>query len=182
FDSEEMALRLLWKGEFASINHGSFQARGHDKIAFPPGIPFHRLESMDDDWPYKGKTDYLFPHDQGYQYRGYSLDSDKRPTFRYHYGEVAVEDFFEDRLDEEGNAYFIRRLTFAAEEAQTPFFFRAASGKKVEQDENGWKIDNLNLRVVGEFEATIRPGEPEELLLSLTLPAGKTELKLEYRW
>ncbi|MEM7015497.1 MAG: hypothetical protein AAF585_28900, partial [Verrucomicrobiota bacterium] len=26
FDSEEMALRLLWKGEFASINHGSFQA------------------------------------------------------------------------------------------------------------------------------------------------------------
>ena len=48
FDTEEMAVRLLWKGEFASVNHGSFRARGGDRIAFPAGIPFHRLGSLDD--------------------------------------------------------------------------------------------------------------------------------------
>ena len=40
FDSEEMALRLLWKGEFASVNHGSFRARGGERISFPPAFLF----------------------------------------------------------------------------------------------------------------------------------------------
>ena len=83
FDSEEMALRQLWKGEFANVNHGSFRVRGDERIVFPAGIPFHRLASMDAAWPYKGKTNYEFPQDHGYQYRGYKLEKRKRPTFKY---------------------------------------------------------------------------------------------------
>ena len=49
-------------------------SRGHhtstDRIEFPPGIPFFELKSLDDEWPYKGKTNYSFPQDHGYQYRG----------------------------------------------------------------------------------------------------------------
>ena len=183
FDSEEMALRLLWKGEFASVNNGSFRARGGDRIAFPPGIPFHRLESMDDSWPYKGKTKYLFPQDHGYQYLGYSLDKQKRPTFRYRYGEVQVEDFFEDLPDDGGGGAFFRRtMKFTAPSAQEGFFFRVASGKKVALAGDLWQADQLKLRLPDDLEAVVRDGDPQELLVPLTLSAGETTIRLEYRW
>ena len=182
FDSEEMALRLLWKGDFASVNHGSFRARGNDRIAFPPGVPFHRLASMDDSWPYKGKTNYLFPHDHGYQFRGYFLDERKRPTFIYRYGDIEVEDFFEDLLDDAGNAFFRRTMTFVAPAMQTSFFFRIASGKEITAAGDGWRIDRLNLRLPGDHQARVREGDPMELLVPLALPEGKTTIKLEYQW
>lgn len=182
FDSEEMALRLLWKGDFASVNHGSFRARGSDRLSFPAGIPFHRLVSMDDAWPYKGKTNYQFPHDHGYQYRGYHLDKQKRPTFRYDYGEISVEDFFQDLLDEEGNAYFSRTMTFAAPSAQASFFFRVASGKEIIAVGKAWKIDQLTLMMGDQQEAQVREGDPQELLIPIALPKGETVIQLEYRW
>tara|TARA_B100001093_G_C26766535_1_gene988143 strand:- start:961 stop:1581 length:621 start_codon:yes stop_codon:yes gene_type:complete len=182
FDSEEMALRMVWKGEFANIGHGRFHARGSDRISFPAGIPFHRLESMDDEWPYKGKTDYLFPQDHGYEYRGYVLNQDKRPRFRYRYGEVAVEDFFEDLLDEQGKAFFRRSMTFTTKVDQKMFFFRVGSGMNITKTGKEWKVDGLSLRLSGEGKALVREGEPQELLLPLTLSAGKTDLKVEYRW
>jgi len=183
FDSEEMALRLLWKGEFASVNHGSFRARGSDRIAFPPGIPFHRLKSMDDNWPYKGKTNHTFPHDQGYQFRGYRLDEKRRPTFRYHYGDIAVQDFFEDMAEGDGKAWFRRTLRFDAPAAQEPFYFRAASGAKITGDaKRSFQADQLQLRITGGHDAVVRDGDPAELLIPLTLPEGQTTLTLEYRW
>lgn len=182
FDSEEMALRQLWKGEFANVDNGSFSPRGEERMVFPAGVPFHRLASLDALWPYKGKTNYLFPQDHGYQYRGYSLDHARRPTFRYHYGEVAVEDFFEDRLDEGRKAFFHRTLTFAAPSRQETFYFRVASGKEVTAVERGWQIDRLNLRLSGDQRCQVRDGQPKELLIRLDLPAGETVLQLEYRW
>jgi cbb3-type cytochrome oxidase cytochrome c subunit len=183
FDSEQMALRQLWKGDFASVNHGSFHARGGDRVNFPEGIPFHRLASMDDPWPYKGKTNYLFPQDHGYQYRGYFLNPQKRPTFMYRYGEVAVEDFFEDDLNEKGEAFFRRRLTFSAPAVQESFFFRVGSGKQISSaGGRQWQIDRLRLHVQEGQEVRVREGDPKELLIELALPKGKTVLQLEYRW
>lgn len=183
FDSEEMALRLLWKGEFASINHGSFRARGTEKIPFPPGIPFHRLESMDDEWPYKGKTDYTFPQDQGYQFRGYHLDALRRPTFQYHYGEIVVSDFFEDLVGDEGAAWFQRTLRLETPLAEPMFYFRAAAGKDVAQEsDQEFRVGPLHLRITSDHSGQIREGEPGEVLIPLTLPKGTTTLTLEYRW
>lgn len=182
FDSREMNLRHLWKGEFASVNHGSFQLRGDNRITFPEGIPFHRLTDMDGPWPYKGKTNYTFPHDHGYQYRGYRLNKEKRPTFLYHYGDISVEDYFEDALDEKGKAYFKRTMTFNVTAPQEKFYFRVASGKKITSAKNGWQIDSLKLHLSGASGGEIRDGDPQELLIPITLPAGKTTLHLEYRW
>jgi len=182
FDTEEMNLRHLWQKEFVTIDHGRFDIRGDNRIAFPVGIPFHRLTDMDAPWPYKGKTNDAFPQDHGYQYRGYRLDKNKRPTFLYHYGEIAIEDFFEDKLEEDGKAYFKRTMTFTAPSPQEKFYFRAASGKEITSAENGWQIDSLNLRLAGKISGEIREGDPRELLLPITLPAGKTTLNLEYRW
>lgn len=182
FDSREMNLRHLWKGEFVSVGHGRFNLRGDNRITFPEGIPFHRLTDMDAAWPYKGKTNHTFPHDHGYQYRGYRLNKEKRPTFLYHYGDISVEDFFEDVLDENGKAYFKRTMTFNTTDQQEKFYFRVASGKKIARSPTGWKIDTLNLRIAGKISGKIRDGDPQELLIPITLHPGKKTLHLEYRW
>ncbi len=183
FDSEEMALRELWKGEFANVDLGSFRSRGTDRISFPAGIPFHRLKSLEDNWPYKGKTNYAFPQDHGYQFRGYHLDAQRRPTFLYRYGDIAVEDFFEDVRDKKGEAHFRRTFQFDAPDAQQPFFFRAASGRRiVTQSERTFTVDALQLRITSEHKGIVREGNPGEVLVPLTLPKGRSTLTLEYQW
>ena len=183
FDSEEMALRQLWKGEFANVDLGTFHPRGTALITFPKGIPFHRLKSLEDNWPYKSKTNYLFPQDHGYQFRGYHLDALRRPTFFYHYGDIAVEDYFEDVRDKEGKAYFKRTLHFETPAEQLPFYFRAAVGKGISrQSERNFNIDQLQLRITSEHNGIVREGNPAEVLISLTLPKGRSTLTLEYQW
>lgn len=183
FDSGEMALRLLWKNRFASVDHGSFKAAGDQRIAFPPGIPFHRLKSLDDHWPYKGKSDHLFPHDHGYQFLGYRLDTRRRPTFRYRYGDVAVDDFFEEVVDPDGVTKFRRTFKFEAGQAQSMFYFRAASGKKItRKSDRDWVVDRLQIRITSDHKAIIREGDPGEVLIPLTLPKGASSFTLEYIW
>jgi mono/diheme cytochrome c family protein len=195
FDTEEMNLRSLWKGDFANVNHGSFSPRGHDRISLAPGIPFHRLETLEDNWPYKRKTDYLFPQDHGYQYRGYYLDKKKRPTFMYRYGDVKVEENFLDVLDParpgqdgtgqeemEKRAYFKRTIVFESPAPQKQFYFRAATAKSVVEKEGAFVADRLRIKLVTDHKGIIRDGDPAELLIPLTLPKGKSTLVLEYRW
>ena len=183
FDSEEMALRELWKGDFANVDLGSFHPKGGDRVSFAPGIPFHRLKSLEGNWPYKGKTNYTFPQDQGYQFRGYYLDSLRRPTFRYQYGEIAVEEFFEDVRGKDGKAFFKRRFTFDAPQAQQAFYFRGATGKKVKAStDRSFVIGQLQLRITSEHAGVVREGDPAEVLIQLTLPKGQSALTLEYQW
>ncbi len=182
FDSGEMALRQLWKGDFASIDLGHFQPRGTDAISFPPGIPFHRLTSLEDNWPYKGKTNHAFPQDHGYQFRGYTLDAARRPTLLYHYGDIAVEDFFEDARDKDGQAYFKRTLRFDAPVEQSPFYFRAAAGKKITATDRTFTVDKLQVRITSDHQGVVREGENGDVLIPLTLPKGRSTLTLEYQW
>ncbi|NND99976.1 MAG: hypothetical protein HKN47_21875 [Pirellulaceae bacterium] len=186
FDSEQMNLRLIWKDEFVNIDHGSFRARGRDRIEFPDGIPFHRLESMDDNWPYKRKADYLFPQDHGYLFKGYYLDDQRRPTWMYRYGDVKIEEFFEDRRDEKDQAYFLRRFTFDAPEPQPECFFRAAAGKNVRQvrtqSDREFRVQNLSIKITSDHRGQVRKGDQDELLIPLRIPRGRSTLTLEYKW
>ena len=180
FDSGEMALRQLWRGEFANADFGSFNPRGSERISFSPGIPFHRLNSLDDNWPYKGKVNHAFPQDHGYHWSGYSLDAKRRPTFCYRYGGIAVEDLFEDVRGENGKGWFKRTLQFEAPEAQQTFYFRPATGSSVSAiSGQSFKIDGLQLRIVTGQQGITRQGE---VLIPLTLPQGRSTLTLEYQW
>lgn len=183
FNSEEMSLRQLWKGEFANIDFGSFTPRGTDQISFAPGIPFHRLKSLEDNWPYKGKTNHSFPQDHGYQFRGYRLDDLRRPTFLFTYGDVAVEDGITDVRGSDGKAYFKRTLVFTTTTPQPQFYFRAATGTKITaQSERAFALDQLHLRITSDHQGIVRPGSPGDVLIPLTLPTGRSTLTLEYQW
>ncbi|MFM7605012.1 MAG: hypothetical protein ACKO8Z_07410, partial [Prosthecobacter sp.] len=144
----EASAKQLWRGEFASADFGSFNPRGSEMIYFPAGIPFHRLKSLDENWPYKGKTNHAFPQDHGYHWRGYTLDAKRRPTFHYSYGEIVVADSFEDVRGENDKGWFKRTLQFEAGEAQQPFYFRPASGDSVSKvSEQSFKVGSLQLRI-----------------------------------
>jgi mono/diheme cytochrome c family protein len=181
FDTEEMALRQLWKGEFVNVELGSFQPRALDTMAsLPAGVPFHRLKSLDDNWPAKGKTTFGFPQNLGYQFRGYDLDAARRPTFHYEYGEVKVADRFEDRVDDAGAAYFRRTIQLTAPAGTAPFHFRVAAGTKVTATgPQAYATDKLRVRLIASPAAVLREGE---VLIPLTLPAGTTTLTLDYQW
>ena len=183
FDAGEMALRQLWQGNFATVDFGSFRPNGAAPVDLPPGVPFHRLKSAEENWPYKGKTNHAFPWDLGYKWLGYTLDDKRRPTFRYRYGDITVADFFEDVTDGQGKAFFRRTLTFTAPSAQEPFTFRAAGGESATAvSASEFRIGKFRV-VLGEgLTATTRDGTPAELLVPLTLPQGDTRITLEYHW
>lgn len=183
FDTEEMALRQLWKGEFANVDIGTFRPRVANPITFPRGIPFYRLKSMEEYWPYKSKTNQAFPQDQGYQFRGYHLDSLRRPTMLFRFEEIAVRDFFEDLRDKDGKPYFKRTITFDAPEDQSPFYFRAACGAKVAADSDRvFTADQLQIRITTDHKGVVREGKPGEVLITVRVPKGKSTLTLEYQW
>ena len=183
FDSEQMSLRMLWKGEFVDVDLGSFHPRGHDRIVFPPGIPFHRLKSLDENWPYKGKTSHAFPQDHGYQFRGYRLDAHRKPTLMYRYGDIAVEEYFNDISEGKGSPWFKRTLVFDAPDNQPPFYFRAATGPKfLRQTDRSFNSDQLQLRITSNHAGIVREGSPAEVLIPVTLSKGRTTLSLEYQW
>lgn len=183
FDSGEMALRLIWKGEFVNVDAGHFNPRGTDQIALPPGIPFHRLESPEAQWPRKAKTNHLFPQDHGYRFLGYHLDAHRRPTFRYRYEDILVEDFFEDVLDPQAKPFFRRTLSFTAPEVSKPFHFRAAVCQRfTAQSGQNFGMDSLRLRITSDHSGQVRRGNVDELLIPLKLPPGHSTLTLEYQW
>ena len=94
-----------------------------------------------------------------------------------------MEDFFEDARDKDGKTYFKRSFQFDAPGAQPPFYFRAASGKKITtQSERAFAADALQLRITSEHQGIVRDGDPGEVLIPLTLPKGRSTLTLEYRW
>ena len=183
FDSEQMSLRMLWKGEFVDVDLGTFHPRGQERIVFPSGIPFHRLKSLDENWPYKGKTSYTFPKDHGYQFRGYYLDAHRKPTLMYRYGDIVVEEYFDDISQGNGSAWFQRTIRLDAPDTQLPFYFRAATGKSVmKKSGREFSVDQLQLRIISDHPGIVREGNPAEVLIPITLPKGATTLSLEYQW
>jgi len=182
FDTEEMALRQLWKGEFVNVDLGSFQPRAGDTLAaLPAGVPFHRRKSPDEPWPMKGKTTFGFPQNLGYQFRGYDLDASRRPTFHYEYGAVKVDDQFADLADASGQAFFRRTLRLTAPEGTAPFAFRVAVAEEIATSSGPatFAAGKLRVTLVDAPTAQVRDGE---LLIPLSLPAGTTTLILDYRW
>ena len=121
-----------------------------------------------------------FPQNLGYQFRGYDLDAARRPTFRYEYGEVKVDDRFEDRVDDAGAAYFRRTIQLTAPAGTAPFHFRVAAGTKVTATgPQAYAADKLRIRLIASPAAVLREGE---VLIPLTLPSGTTTLTLDYQW
>ena len=199
FDAEQMRLGLMWRGEFAdpggvwrSQGHGQVRPLSREVMRFAYGPDFDSATSpweVDDGRPEK------------HRFRGYHLDENDRPIFRYEFGNVAVEDFFVevpgDRSADSGtrNSSLRRTIKFRAMAQSKGLAFRVASGEKVRRSDDGSFVvgPTLRVRIDGEHETKItesvmeRPKDSEmvlgqQALVLLDLPAGNSELVIHYNW
>src|SRR5262249_20904735 len=131
-----MRLALLWHGAFIdAARHWTARGAGFEKplgdkvLHLPDGSPFARLPDVAAPWPKKLSKEQNSPpsigtgldpfaqppkdfvEDSDLRFRGYWLDKNKRPIFRYEWHDLRVRDEF--KPVGEHDLYVIQRtLTF----------------------------------------------------------------------
>ncbi|MBU6398685.1 MAG: cytochrome c1 [Verrucomicrobia bacterium] len=139
FDADQLRLSLIWQGPFIDAarhrtgrGEGFEPPLGYNVVPLPPGAPFAVLESEATPWPEAvGKA-------AGYQMRGYQLEleGERRPTFRYTFGRIRIQDFPE-AVPGELDAALRRTLTFQADPPPDHLWFRAWAGSSVDAKPDG---------------------------------------------
>ena len=184
FDANDVCLALVWQGGFIDAarhrtgrGEGYEPPLGHAVVKLPAGAPFAVLASEADAWPKEaGKS-------AGYQFKGYTLDEKQRPTFRYTFGDVAVEDF-PLAVPGDGDATFRRTLTLRATKPVANLFFRAAIGTKIEAQADGAFLvdDKVRLKFTGAKAEVRKRGDKTELLVPVTFNGKEARLVEEILW
>lgn len=128
FDANNLRVALLWQGSFIdAARHSTDRGAGFEpplgghQIHLPEGAPFAWLVSPSEPWPKaSGKA-------AGYQFLGYTLDRQRRPTFRYRFGGLEITDF--PGAHSAGVDYsFERHFQFSGTAQPGQLWFRAAEG------------------------------------------------------
>lgn len=183
FDADEMRLALIWQGAFIdAARHRTGRGQGFEKplgsnvVHGPPGPAFAVLNSESAAWPKEvGKA-------AGWQFHGYSLDNKRRPSFRYSWNDLSVEDF-PVAVPGEPDAGFKRTITVHADKPVEHLFFRAAVGKKIKEADGVFTVDEtLKLKFPG-AKPIIRGGDDNaELLVPLPFTGSDARLVEEITW
>jgi len=173
FDAGQMRLGSLWSGGFIEASgiwrgQGAGQARilGRDTVDFPAGVAFAVLESPTTPWPTN-----LAKQAEGFAFKGYSLDAQQRPTFRYEFGDVLVEDAFLDVKPGDAKPHFIRTLKFPQRPPPSGLHFRVAADKVIEPRGEREFAVGKGLRVRLSVPGVVRDANgAKELLLAVRGP------------
>ena len=187
FDADKIALALIWQGAFIDAKrHWSGRGQGFQPpegdliLPLPKAVPFAVLGEDAKEWPNQ------LPGEQGFRFKGYSLDKARRPHFNYTWNTINVEDFPEP-VSGEKYPFLRRTLTLKSPEGLSKnVFHQIAQGAKIEKKEKGWLIDN-SLTVQAEkahlSSLIVRKLGSKQVLL-YQLPEGKTEttVRYEFHW
>ena len=182
FDAGKMSLGAIWKGDFAEMSpvwrgqgSGFVKEAGEGLVRLPAGPGLAKLESPDAKWPFVAEGENA----PDLQLLGYSLDEKRRPTFRYQFEEIQVEDYF---LDFAEGPKLRRKISFS-KEVPEDFYFRLAwteESGSLEKTESGWKLSEELFFSSSAPVSVVKVGEgEEELRVSL---AGLRTLTLIYQY
>ncbi len=183
WDANKMCLTLIWQGRFIDAGKhwegrgpGNQGPLGDNIMRLEDTVPFAVLESPTAEWPKQP------PREQGYRFRGYDLDKEGRPHFRYSTAVFEVQDFPKAFANGK-EAAFERHLTVTAKEPVNYLYFRAATGK-VEQQPDGWYLLDgaVRIRLPGSTPTLRESGGKQELLVPVVLKDGKAEIVQEIQW
>ncbi len=168
FDAGQMRLGSVWSGGFIEASgiwrgQGAGQAHilGKDTVNFPAGVAFAVLESPATAWPTN-----LAKQAEGFAFKGYTLDAQQRPTFRYEFGDVLVEDAFLDVKVGDAKPHLVRALKFPQRPPPSGLHFRVAVDKVIEARGEREFVVGKGLLVRLPVAAVVRDGDGvKELLL-----------------
>lgn len=176
WDAERMGLSTIWKGEFIDASQ-HWTGRGQGRTA-PAGDQIVAVESwtplvLDDRSP-GDSIDMPWPQesgrDLGYQFRGFRLDENGNPAFRYQIRDISIE----DSLRPAGNNAFERTITVnRTSPANTAgLIWRIAKAPSVENIDGAYQIGPIRISLTGaDCEIVTIDGQQE---LRARFPTGKT--------
>lgn len=192
WDANTLRPAMIWQGEFIDASkhwtdRGSgFQSpAGYSVINLPEGPPIALLDSESAAWPAPLKANNV-TRAAGMDFKGYSLDKLRRPTFMYvmNQGGASAKDFYEGVAAKNDNddATLKRTLTIEAKSAEN-LYVRLAAGS-IENVEGGYRIDKtLVIKVTSDAKAIVRAaGNSQELIVPVKLTNGKATIIAEYVW
>lgn len=185
FDAEQLRLHAIWKGKFVDPA-GVWTGQGSGNVQ-PLGSTIQFIQGPDlDDRTQPWVVDEGRP--PRHRFRGYVLDPGQRPTFRYTFDSIEVEDRFSEVINAPPETVILRRtVRLSAAEASGGLRFRLASGSVIAPDEDqGFAMDGrLTVRVTSgpAPEVVDDGGNGQRLQVPLELAPGQPlEMVIEYRW
>ncbi len=176
FDANNQRLALLWQGAFIDTSRHSTDRGvgfepplGDHRVQLPDGAPFAVLPSADAPWPKEsGKA-------AGYQFLGYAFDDARRPSFRYRFNGITVDDTPVPKAVDV-DILLRRSLKFTGTAPAGTIWFRAAEGD-IQANADGSHTVN------GKIRMTFTGGKPvvvgRELRVPVKVPG---ELVQEITW
>lgn len=186
FDADQMAPALFWRGAFMDAKRhwtdrgsGAQPPLGYDVFSPTPDAPaLTILADANAPWPAKKQRA------EGIRFRGYTLDAQRRPTFKYDLGCVSVEEFYEPVGDTKNNdGAIMRHLTLTCPQAPGGLYLRAASGNLQPREGGVWAGQGFQVKVVkGSAQLREPNGAGAELLVPVKFDNNRATLSLLYRW
>ena len=150
-------------------------------------VPFARLQSPQSAWPGQ------LGRQLGYRFRGYRLDSQRRPAFRYTFHDLKIEDHLKP-VGGTHQAHFERRLTIRqpdkAGDQDDPgqgLWHLAAAGSKIERRKDGSFLIDGRLQLRIQAGKSVQPmvrksGNRSELLVPVQFGGRPAVIVVSYIW
>ena len=185
WDANQLSLTLLWHGRFIDASkhwtgrgNGFQTPLGDHVVRLEQTVPIAPLESLETAWPTQP------PKERGYQFRGYRLDAQGRPTFRYTGPGFSVDDFPLPVADKQ-DGHFERRLTIERTGDGGQPYFLAGAGQINPLESGEYLIDNairVQLRTGHTTPVVRTSGGRQELLVPVKFENGKAEMTQVIHW
>jgi mono/diheme cytochrome c family protein len=172
WDANELCLKLIWHNRFIDASkhwvgrgQGNQVPLGDHLLRLDESIPVASLSSEEAAWPTESVRDR-----DGFQFKGYNLNSKGQPTFVYQTSFATISDFPKPVPGDGSDASFERTITVTKPLKANPIYFRAAVGNKIEPIGNGFRIDGaMTITLQGDVNAKpfIRESNGRQELLML---------------
>jgi mono/diheme cytochrome c family protein len=187
FDANNLRLALIWQGAFIDASRhwtdrgsGFEPPAGDNVITFPNMVAFAQLATEDQKWPTTSGRDL-----PGYQFNGYRVTRDERPTFLYTIHGVKIEDFPNALRAGPSAVPGIRRtLSLTCEHKVDNLYFRAAVGSKITALGKGrFEVNDWQMHIESAAEPRIRQiGGQFELLVPVRFMDGHAQIVQDFHW
>ncbi len=183
FSGDSMSLDMLWTGDFIDAGRhwtnrgqGNQPPAGDKLVTVNRGLAFAMLESQTTGWP-SAPDENMKP-----SFKGYDLDKQQQPTFRYQYGPLAITDKPTPTADGTGFTRTIVVEVPSPGSSSEQLYFRALSGGAVAPSgERSFTFDSLlNVNVAASENPPFTRNN--ELIVPIPLTPGKHEITLTYSW
>lgn len=185
YDANNLRIAMIWQGAFMDaskhwVDRGAgFQPPlGENVLHLPAGVPLATLADEKSDWPSQTAKEL------GYQFKGYTYDAKRRPTFTFKYGEITVSEEIVPAGTLE-KPTLKRTLTFKSPHPAERVYLRVAIDDAIKVEEGGLFAmkGGWQTRLAGGGKPVVREsGGKQQLLVPVTFNNGEAKIVQEFIW